>query len=327
MSLLLIRNMTMNNSDFIQKTKRKIRSSFVSFGKKHLPYPIYAVANSKMVYHNGTGKELNYKKVADFNEKIFWLARYWQHPLIVKCADKIAVRDYVRDCGLDFLLNEILVVYSSADNISLDDLPDKFVLKCNHGCGFNIICKDKSLLDITEVKVKVDKWLHTSIGIETAEYQYQHIQPCAYAERYIGDEEDERLEIQFFCFNGKARHILLRNDLGDAAKQSFAISYTRDWKRVKDRKREDMSIDIEKPENLDSMISYAERLARPFPNVRVDFYLVGDRVYFGELTFSTSGNILYNYNDKVLKEWGGELVLPEKIRTKWYKKYKIMNRR
>ena len=88
-----------------------------------------------------------------------------------------------------------------------------------------------------------------------------------------------------------------------------------------------MSIDIEKPEKLDSMISYAECLARPFPNVRVDFYLVGDRVYFGELTFSTSGNILYNYNDKVLKEWGDELVLPEKIRTKWYKKYKIMNRK
>ena len=254
------------------------------------------------------------------------MARYWQHPLIVKCADKLAVREYVKECGLDFLLNDIYVIFDTTESINLDGLPDRFVLKCNHGCGFNFICKDKSRVDLNDLKAKVNEWLHTSIGIETAEYQYQHILPRAYAERYVGDENDERWEIQFFCFNGTARHILLRNDLGDSAARSFAISYTRDWERVRERKREDMSIDVEKPDNLESLISYAERLARPFPNVRVDFYLVEGKAIFGELTFSTSGNILHNYTGPVVRQWGSELVLPERLKTKWRKEFKIMNR-
>lgn len=308
-----------------QRIHRKIRCIFVVFGKRFFPYPVYAVANAKQAYHIRTGKELNYRKVSDYNEKLFWLARYWQHPLIVRCADKLEVREYVNECGLGFLLNEVYAVYDTAESICLDDLPERFVLKCNHGCGFNIICKDKSLVDLSNVKAKVNEWLHTSIGVETAEYQYQHIQPRAYAECYIGDENDERLEIQFFCFNGTARHILLRNDLGVSAKNPFAISYTRDWQRVKDRKCEDMSVDVEKPDNLEMLISYAECLARPFPNVRVDFYLVGGKAVFGELTFSTSGNVLSNYRDSVLKQWGNELVLPEKLRSKWYKDFKICN--
>ena len=319
-------SINMSDSKWLNKINRSIRHAFVAFGKEHFAYPAYAIANAKQVYHLGTGKELNYRKVSDFNEKLFWLARYWQHPLIVKCADKLAVRDYVKECGLDFLLNEIYAEYDTAESIDLGILPERFVLKCNHGCGFNIICKDKSSMELNDVKAKVDKWLHTSIGIETAEYQYQHIQPRAYAERYIGDENDERWEIQFFCFNGTARHILLRNDLGDSSAKPFAISYTRDWKRVRERKHEDMSIDVEKPANLETLISYAECLARPFPNVRVDFYLVGGKAIFGELTFSTSGNILHNYTSSVVKQWGSELVLPEKLNTKWCKDFKIMNR-
>lgn len=307
-----------------QRIRRKIRSIFVAFGKRFFPYPVYAVANAKQAYHIRTGKELNYRKVSDYNEKLFWLARYWQHPLIVKCADKLAVREYVNECGLGFLLNEVFAVYDTAESINLDDLPERFVLKCNHGCGFNIICEDKSLVDLSSVRAKINEWLHTSIGIETGEYQYQHIRPRAFAERYIGDENDERLEIQFFCFNGLVRHILLRNDLGVSAKNPFAISYTRDWQRVQDRNFEDMTVDVEKPDDLDLLISYAESLARPFPNVRVDFYLVGGKAVFGELTFSTSGNVLSNYRDSVIEQWGKELVLPEKLRSKWYKDFNTM---
>lgn len=312
--------------ELFHKVRRRIRSMYVSFCKKHFAYPVYAVANAKLVYHRATRKELNYRDAVDINEKLFWLARYWQHPLIVKCADKLAVREYVEECGLGFLLNDIYAIYETSSQIDIEPLPERFVLKCNHGCGFNIICKDKERMDVTTVRHKLDEWLHTSIGIESAEYQYQHIRPRAYAEKYVGDENDERLEIQFFCFNGKARHILLRNDLGDAAKRSFAISYDLDWNRVRDRKNEDLSINLPRPKNLEQLVSYAECLAKPFPNVRVDFYLVQDQAVFGELTFSTAGNVLLNYTEETVKRWGEELVLPEKLPYKWADNYQIMNR-
>ena len=224
--------------------------------------------------------------------------------------------------GVDSILTHIYAIYESAEQIDLANLPDRFVLKCNHGSGFNIICRNKKTLDIKETQDKINRWLHTTIGLDTAEYHYQYIHPYAYAEEYLGDKNNERIEIQFFCFNGRANHILVRNDLGDAAKQSFAISYDRNWNRVHDRIYEDMTIDIDRPKNLDTLIEYAERLAKPFPHVRADFYMVDDKVYIGELTFTTHGNILSNYTEDTLFKWGEELVLPPKLKNKWHKEYK-----
>lgn len=268
------------------------------------------------------GKELSWNHPCDINEKLFWLHRYWQHPLVVLCADKLTMRDYVKQCGLETLLTRIYAVYENANQINFKELPGRFVLKCNHGSGFNIICKDKESLNINDTRKLINQWLGTTIGFDTAEYHYQYIPPKAYVEEYIGDENDERLEIQFFCFNGQANHILVRNDLGDAARQSFAISYDRQWSRVHDRINEDMSITIPRPDNFDKLIEYAERLAKPFPHVRVDFYLVGNNVYVGELTFTTHGNILSNYTEEVLRKWGDELVLPKKLKNKWHKEFK-----
>lgn len=275
-------------------------------------------------YWKSLRKEINYRHPRDINEKLFWLARYWQDPRIVLCADKLAVRDYVKSLGLEAILNPIYEVYNSVVDISLANLPNKFVLKTNHaGGGVGVyICKDKSTFDINSARQGIAKALSTTIGLNTAEYQYQYIKPTAFAEAYIGDVNDQRLEIQFFCFNGKPRHILVRNDLGDAAKQSFAISYDMKWNRVHDRKYEDMSIDVPKPKHLNDMIAIVAKLAAPFPHVRVDMYYVDDKIILSELTFSTSGNILWNYSDSVRQRWGEELVLPEKLKTKWSKVYK-----
>ena len=136
-------------------------------------------------------------------------------------------------------------------------------------------------------------------------------------------KEGQRLEIQFFFFDGEAKHILVRNDLGDAAENSFAISYDMNWNRVHDRKIEDMSINVDKPRRYDEMLSIAKKLAEPFPHVRVDLYYVDDRIIFGELTFSTSGKILVNYPDETIQRWGDEWTLPEKLNMKWSDYYPI----
>ena len=299
----------------LERIFRRIRKEF----GQHVLLGRFPYAYAHFYYWKSTDRELNYSKPDDINQKMFWLARYWQDPRIVQCADKLAVRHYLHSLGLDYILTSIFAVYNSANEIVFEDLPDKFVLKTNHcGGGVNmVLCRDKSQLDFAKARDTIAVGLRQVIGIPTCEYHYQYIVPRAFAEEYVGDENDERLEIQFFCFNGKARHILVRNDLGDASEKSFAISYDLDWNRVKDRKNEDMNISIPRLDELDEMIHIANTLARPFPQVRIDLYYVKGKIYFGEMTFSTSGNILWNYTDEVVKRWGDELVLPPKLKTKW----------
>jgi len=291
---------------------------------KHILYGRFPYAYARFYYWKSKGRTLSYSHPEDFNQKMFWLARYWQDPRIVQCADKLAVRDYLRGIGLEGILTKVYGVYKSADEIDFDAIPKKFVLKTNHCCGGAnmVICHDKSLLDYDAARKVINESLSRVYGLPTCEYHYQYIKPRAYCEGYIGDENNERLEIQFFCFNGTPRHILVRNDLGDAAKKSFAISYDMNWNRVKERKREDMSVGIPRPAKLDEMIAIAKKMAKPFPQVRIDLYYVGETIYFGEMTFSTSGNILWNYTDEVLKRWGDELVLPKKLKSKWSTFYK-----
>ena len=115
---------------------------------------------------------------------------------------------------------------------------------------------------------------------------------------------------------------MVRNDLGVASSKPFAISYDMNWKRSNDRIHEDMSIDIPKPKRFEELVEIANKLASPFPHVRIDMYYVDDKIIFGEMTFSTSGNILWKYREETKKEWGKELVLPKKLNTKWKKIYK-----
>lgn len=302
----------------VNRYRRWLRRRYLAFCKRNnVPFSFYSTCNAREVYHQRTGGELSYAHPDTFDEKMFWLARYWQDPLIVRCSDKIAVREYVDSCGLSFLLNDLYGVYSHPRDIDWSSLPDRFVLKCNHGCAFNIICKDKHALNRDESMALLEKWMGTRYGEDTAEYQYLYIKPGILAERFIDAGASGKYEIQFFCFNGKARHILLRNDLGDASQNAFAISYDMDWNREFARIDENPSIAVPRPENLDSLVGYAEKLAAPFPQVRVDFYLAGDDVIFGELTFSTCGNVLSNYKGEIQTEWSGELVLPHKSGKKW----------
>ncbi len=308
---------------FFYKIIRRIRhwvGRNILFGR--FPY-----AYARYYYWNHLRKELNYRNPKDINEKLFWLARYWQVPCIVKCADKLAVRDYISSLGLDYILNEVYHIYNSADDINFDLLPEKFVIKTNHcgGGSYMVICDDKSQMDQNKAKEVIRQGLLHTIGLETCEYQYQYIKPRAFAEKFIEDTNGERLEIQFFCFNGKAKHILVRNDLGKANAKPFAISYDMNWNRVHNRIHEDMTIDILRPTKLKEMIEIANKLAAPFPHVRVDLYYIDEQIVFGEMTFSSSGNVLWKYTDKTIVEWGRELILPRKIKAKWcsiYKSYK-----
>ena len=247
---------------------------------------------------------------------MFWLSRYWRNPLLSVCSDKYAVRQYLADKGCQDILNEQYGVYDSAADIDFDKLPSKFVLKCNHGSRMNIIVEDKSALDIPETVRTLDKWLGFQYGRGT-EWQYRSIRPRILAEKYLESSDGRMTEYQIFCFNGKPMFFLVRNDLRkssvDRQSDEYAVSYTIDWQRVYMRKGEEkFGLDIPKPHNYEKMIEYARRLSEDFPQVRVDYYEIDDRLVFGELTFSSHGGIQSNYKKEYIRTLGEELKLPSK---------------
>lgn len=273
------------------------------------------IARYRYVYFLRTGKWLNLQNPQDLNEKFQWIAVNWRNPLITKCADKYLVREYLTEKGCGDILNELYGAYDRGEDIPFDTLPDKFALKCNHGSHMNIICEDKSSFDKEAAVKQLNEWLRKPYGRGT-EWQYKPIPRKILAEKYIESTDGSMIEYQLFCFNGKPQFFLVRNDLRNSAadKQAtqYAVSYTMDWKRIYMRKGEErFNFELPKPHNYQKMIEYATILCADFPQVRVDFYEVDDRLLFGELTFSSNGNVQTNYKKEYIIELGKRLQLPK----------------
>lgn len=268
--------------------------------------------NTKELYYNVTGKWLDYSNPKDINQKLMWLTRYWRHPLKTKCADKYLVRDYVKEKGLEGILIPLVGVWDRAEDIPFESLPDQFVLKCNHGSGYNVICLDKSALDWDETKKVLNEWLDTDYAELLYEIHYRDIPRKIVCEQFIGKGGLAPTEYQFWCINGTPESILAcRKNLDHSYD---AVSYSLSWERLFDRIGEDSAVELEKPAcGLELLIEYAKKLAAPFPFVRVDFYVVGSRVYLAEMTFTPSANLLTNYKQSFLDRLGSQLVLPSKM--------------
>lgn len=167
----------------------------------------------KLYYLISTGKKLDLKNPKLFNEKIQWLKVYYRNPLYVKCADKYSVREYVSSQSYSEILNELYGVYDNIDDVNFNELPNKFVLKATHGCATNIICDDKSKLDIPLTKKKVSKWMKQTTGLSTGEMHYKYIKPRIIIERYIGNDDGTLpIDYKIFCFNGKPKFVCVYSD-------------------------------------------------------------------------------------------------------------------
>lgn len=274
---------------------------------------------TKLRWFNTFGTTLNYrKKDKNIHEKLFWLSVYYKNHLIPICADKYRVREYVTQCGCQDILNQFYQVCDKPEDIDFERLPNKFVIKSNAGSGDNLFCLDKRTFNKNEALSLIRTWGGRIYGIDTAEYQYTDIPQKIICEKFLLEDTDDILtEYQFFCFNGKPESILVRNDLETSGTNPFAVTYSLDWKRLFYRiEEEQLSTNLARPQHLQRMTECATILATPFPHVRVDFYIVqhnrDEKLYFGEMTFSTHGNVLSNYKESTLIKWGDLLVLPTK---------------
>lgn len=270
---------------------------------------------------------LNLDNPKTFNEKIQWMKLYDSTPVKTKLADKYLVRDWVKEKIGDNYLIPLLGVYDRFEDIDFNILPNQFVIKCNHGCGYNIIVKDKQQVDYGEIKSKLYKWMNENFGFKVGlELHYRDIERKIIIEEYIENKASggDLYDYKFWCFNGKVKYIQFlseRNTDGlkmafydkEWVKQNFVYSYPLDSKTIK------------RPDNLQEMIALAEKLSEGFNHVRVDFYRMDDgRIFFGEMTF-TSASGACKWNDENINRYFGDLIkLPElayDIDTGKYYKY------
>ncbi len=274
------------------------------------------VLNSRYHYKRNFNKRLNSDNPRDFNEKLLWLKLniYNNDALVKQCADKYAVRSYVNQCGYEEILIEIYGVYDNVDEIPWNELPDKFVLKWNFGCGFNIICADKSKLDIDDAKRKLKKWRKSKIYLRYSEMQYKTDTKKIICERYL-ESDNGKLppDYKIYCFHGKVHCTLICTDR-DIDGHSESDFYDRAWENklpytISSRFSER---DFKKPDDYERMIEIAEKLSEPFPFVRVDFYNINGNIIFGEMTFTPSACVDKDYPDPVLTKLGDLIELPKK---------------
>ena len=265
-------------------------------------------------YLRSTGRWFRAGSARTFDEKLLWMMLYWRHPLKSRCADKYAVRSYVEEAGLGHLLAPLVGVYDSAAEIDFGALPDRFVLKTTHASQLNIICGDKSRLDPVDARRKLDAWLATDISWLAGELHYASIPPRIVCEAYLEDAPGKRLnDYKIYCFHGTPHCTMACTDRTDAG-ANYNV-YDVEWRRKLPYFKSSEGSDrrIEKPPAYEEMLGAAAVLAKPFPFVRADFYSVGGRAVFGELTFTPHGCIDTDMTGEAQRTMGRLLTLPEKL--------------
>lgn len=272
----------------------KVKLNKVSHRFKQTLTRISPKLNARVVYFAKFKKPLHLKKPKTLDEKIQWLKfnTYYNNPLVTQCADKYAVRDYIKQCGCPEILNELYGVYDKVEDIEWDKLPNQFVLKWNFGCGQNLIVFDKSKLDIENAKRKLNIWYqtHDTFYLAYSEMQYKGIKPKLVCEKLIVSEQGGLpVDYKFYCFNGVPEVVLACVDRDTDGKHASYYFFDRNWqlKRYNTAGKEaPEGFTLPKPKNIDKLFDYAEIVSKPFPFVRADFYLEYGKCYFGELTFT-----------------------------------------
>lgn len=246
---------------------------------------------SKIRYKHYLKKRLDLKNPKTLNEKMMFLKLnvYWEKSFVAEMADKFAARSIVDKVGCSEILNKLLGVWDDAREINWDSLPAKFVLKCNHGSGFNIICYDKSTFDFKTATKKLNKWMKCSYGVEKAEQGiYRRIKRKIIAEEFIETKDGlPPKDYKFFCSYGEVKFLFVASDRIDG-NTKFDYYYP-NWEWIPVRNQHPNAGPIQKPPMLDKMIEYAKRLSKDLPLIRIDLYNEGTRIIFGEFTFTHFG--------------------------------------
>lgn len=242
----------------------------------------------KKIFFSHMGKELDLANPKTYNEKLQWLKLYDHNPLYTQLVDKYEVKKIVSQIIGEEYIIKTLGVWNSFGDIDFDCLPDQFVLKCTHDSGGVVICHDKSTLNMVETKEIIEKSLKKNFYLQGREWPYKNVKPRIIAEEYKEDSSTKELrDYKFFCFDGEVKALFIASDRQVSGEETKFDFFDMNYKHLPFTNGHPNAKKLpEKPQSFDEMKVLAAKLSKGFPHVRVDFYEVDGKIYFGELTFS-----------------------------------------
>ena len=258
----------------------KVRARFALLFAWILPDETYL----KWVFPARVGYPLNLKNPQTFNEKLQWLKLHDHNPNYTKMVDKVEAKKYVANIIGEEHIIPTLAVYDSVDEINFDELPRKFVLKCTHDSGGIVICKDKETLNKKDALEKLRKGLKKNFYWENREWPYKNVKPRIIAEQYMTDGDDELKDYKVFNFGGEPKIIEIDYN---RFKGHLRTLYDTNWEKINAviKFPTDQNRDFDKPKVLDELLTLSKKLSMGIPHLRADFYIVDNKIFFGELTF------------------------------------------
>lgn len=234
-------------------------------------------------YYEVFGQRPDLNRPRRYTEKLQKMILRDHNPLYHRLVDKAEVKSYVSSLIGEEHIIPTLGVWSRADDIDWDSLPDCFVLKCTHDSGSALICRDKASFDREAACEKLGAALSRDYWKVSREWAYKGVKPRIIAEAYLGDDV---ADYKFFCFNGKPELLFVateRQKEGEEVKFDF-FDMSFDHLDIRNG-HPNASVPPARPEHFEEMKDLAARLSAGLPQVRVDFYELGGKVYFGEYTF------------------------------------------
>lgn len=268
----------------------------------------------KIKYYLIMNQKLDLNEPSTFNEKLQWLKLFNRNSVFTDLVDKYEVRKFIeQEMGKEYLI-PLYGVYDSFEQINFDNLPNKFVLKPTHTSGNVYICKDKEKIDYKVLKKEVNSWLKREYFWIHREWPYKNVKPRIIIEKFMENRDHSDLkDYKLMVFNGKVNCTLVisnRNKNDEINADFFDIN----WHHLPFGRpdREFSNVEIKKPENYNKMIYFAEKLSKKIPFVRVDFYEIDGKLFFGEMTFYPGAGF-EKFDPEASDKYLGELLtLPEK---------------
>lgn len=239
--------------------------------------------------HLGYYPNLNHPRT--FNEKLQWLKLHNRNREYSIMVDKYNVRDYIASTiGEEYLIPLVGGPWKCFDKVDFDSLPSKFVLKCTHDSASVVICTEKDSFDRKSAQIKIEQALNNNYYYLAREWPYKKVIPQIIAERFMEDEENRDLrDYKFFCFDGHVEYFKIDINRFTNHRANY---YDRNGilqPFYEESCPNDPDASITLPSNIHEMIVLAEILAKNIPFVRIDFYDINGKIYFGEITLFPAG--------------------------------------
>lgn len=266
----------------------------------------------KSWYKKRTNLKLDINNPKTLNEKVQWLKLYDSTPIKTLLADKYLVKNYIKNKIGEKYVIPLLKVWDSYKNINFNSLPNKFVLKANHGSGMNIIIYNKKKTNIKKIKKIAKKWMKKNYAFENGyEFHYMNIKPKIIAEKYFENIKGDLYDYKVYCFDGRVESIAFLSGKKTFRRIAFfdsqwnRLNYTDTYPPFEKK--------IPKPNKLNEMIKISQILSKGFAFVRIDFYILNNgEIKFGEMTFTPNSGLI-NFNPKEQDRIFGEMIkLPNK---------------